>query len=891
VQRKYALPILIFVLLTVAVFFLIREWRHSQAAWGYIPGNASAVLTSDRMQDSAFVYSDAFIQMKEFPIFQEASESLSLLYWIVRDKPIVDRTLQNKTLTFSFHPRTSGNLGIILYVPLEKETEKNWWKDPNRADIRVLRHTFQNTSIVDINNTQSRPVCSYIITDKYLIVSQYGELIEDVVRQMDNKTELTNLRNEFERTNDAKYSLNLYLKKGIWNDLFFKPLTSQGTLSEFISLFPDMQDYHLIPQEDSRINFMSLGSKKDENYVTEWVEKQKGSAFTNHQYIPQQTALFFRIASRDSAAFRKNFIAWHSDYQHPAWDKLSYHIGKQRQELVNNVGSELILCQIEGNNSISEGKLALIEYSNYDRLRPLLTKLARLANTETNVALDQYQGYDLYSIPIPEFPSGLYGSLFRGFPRTYISYVAPYLVLSNSSQALRNYISDYENNISWKQSPELDSILLNSSEPAQVSLVASPRKVSLRSPSAISNSLFASKIESVVMQCYYNSRQSYPFVSIIPRKRLTSDKVLNRTFLAGQIEWKSGNDTLVAISQRQGVGSAHLLLTDPAHTLVRPNASYDKLSPLAKLDGPLIVNPYRVDFLNIGRPQLVLATPQTLYTLDEDEQGFVTSIPTPSPSGLPIKNLFRIEGGAEGSSRFIILDKKENIYLWERVNATPMKINRYKTFSDVQTPIVSLNQLGSRYLLITQRNGLIYLVKEDGLVKQGFPVDLLTRTQSAFTWSQNEQTAQPELVGVTGYGELVRIDLSGKIVERRQLYRPVSSSTFKTLYDTGNLDWLLVRTSHTKIAILNKLGEELFEIGNILPPYQVQYHYFGVDNRFISISSGGFTSIFDMTGRRLGDKPVRSDLPVQLAYQPSYYKIFVFGHIEDKYQTWTIKIR
>jgi hypothetical protein len=225
------------------------------------------------------------------------------------------------------------------------------------------------------------------------------------------------------------------------------------------------------------------------------------------------------------------------------------------------------------------------------------------------------------------------------------------------------------------------------------------------------------------------------------------------------------------------------------------------------------------------------------------------------------------------------------------VGTVPRKVNRFRKYSDIQSPVVSLNQPGNRSLLVTQRNGLIFLLKEDGLLRTGFPVDLLTRTESAFTWSQNAETGQPELEGVTSYGELVRIDLSGKIIERRQLYRPEASSRFKTLFDQNSLDWLLVRTSNTKVAILSKEGNELFAIGNILPPYTVQYHFFGVDNRFISISSGGYTSLFDMTGKRLGDRPIVSDLPVKLAYQPSYYKIFVFGRNEKKYQTWTIKIR
>jgi uncharacterized protein YfiM (DUF2279 family) len=888
VLRKYALPILVLLLLAVAVFFLLRG--RSQAAWHFIPPDASAVVTSDRIQDSSFVLTEAAVDVKGFPLVNQAAESLSLLLWITRDIPIYDRTLLNKTITYSYHQRTSAGFGVIVYIPLENETEKQWWATPNRPDIRVLRHTFQNTTITDINDSGSKPVCSYIIKDNYLILSQYGDLIEDVVRHADEPLSKYRLQNQFEKSDDSGYSLNLYLNRSVWGNLILNSLSPQSTLAEFLKLFPTTQDYHLLPDTPSRIEFESLGSETGDNYMTEWLDGQPGKAFGRHQYISQQTSLFFRIASRDSLAFKKKFMNWHSDYESPAWDKMSYFVGDEREDLVTSVGAELILCQVEGTNSISDGKLALIEYANYDKLRPLLTKLARLATPESNISLDKYQGYDLYSIPIPELPAGLYGPLFKGFPRTFVSYVAPYLVLSNSSQVLRNYISDYENRITWQQSPELDSVLLHGDEGsdiAQIALVASPRKVN----SASITGLFSSKIESIVYECVFSGSKAYPRLSLLPKKRRTSGKVLNRTFLSAEIPWEFGNDTLVAIAQDPVSGAAQLLLTDQNNTLVRPEADFEKIKNISALDGPLIDTPLKVDFLNIGRQQLIMATENSLYAIDVDDQGVVTPFRVGIPSDQPIRHLIRIEGGREGSSRFVVIDAAENMFLWEKVNATPTKINRSKNFTSIQKPVVSLNQMGTRFLIVTQRNGLIYLINDQGTVRPGFPVDMLTRIESAFAWTQNATTAQPELVGVSTYGELLRVDISGKIMERRQLYRPEISTHFRTLFDSNALDWLLVRSSDTRVSILDKEGTELFQIGNISPSSTLQYHYFGVDNRFISINSGGYTSIFDLSGRRLGDKPIPSEVPVKLSYQPSYYKIFIFGRSGGKYQAWTIKIR
>ncbi|GHB81349.1 hypothetical protein [Persicitalea jodogahamensis] len=885
--KKLAIPVLIVAILAVATYFLMRDGR-SLAAWKYIPANASAVITSNRLQDSTFLVTESAINVKQFPLVNEAGGSLSLLLWITPDERVFERTLRKKNLTYSYHPRTSSGFGLILYVPLANEMEVNWWSKPNRQDVRVLRHSYQGESITDINDLNSKPVCSYIIKDNYLIVSQYGDLIEDVVRRTSESVSQFPLEAEFQKADDSGYGMNLYLKSTIWKNLLSNSLSSQPAISEYYKLLPALQDFHLVENNDSRAIFESGGGKTGTSYLNEILNGQKGKAFRSHRFISQKTSMFYRIASGDSLDFKENFEDWHDDQSSPAWDKLKYHIGNERQVLVNNVGSELILCQIEGNNSITDGKIALIEYSNYEKLKGVLTKLARLSTNESNVSLDKYQGYDLFSVPIAELPAALYGPMFGGFPRSYITYVAPYLVLSNSSQGLRNYISDFENRITWQQSPELDSIFISRQLPAQVSMVASLRKMGTTSNAG---GIFSDNVESILFESVLDGRIVVPKISILPKKRRTSGKVLNRTFLAGEIEWAEGNQGLIAISQNQDAGASQLLLTDEKHQLLRPNPGYDKTLPITLLDGPLVDAPLRVDFLNIGRQQLILATANSLYAIDEDDNGLVTPIRIGIPSGQDISRLIRIEGGSEGSSRFVVIDAAENIFLWESAGKVPIKINRFKSFSGLKLPLVSLNQLGSRSLIVTQDNGLIYLIKEDGSIRPGFPVDMLTRISSAFSWSQNAATGQPELVGVSTLGELLRADLGGKVLERRQLYRPESSSRFSTLFDQNSLDWLLLRISNTKAAILDQNGSELFEIENIAPNSVLQYHYFGVDNRFISISSGGYTSIFDLTGRRLGDKPIPSDLPVRISYQPSYYKIFIFAREAGKYKAWTIKIR
>jgi 3-hydroxymyristoyl/3-hydroxydecanoyl-(acyl carrier protein) dehydratase len=894
VSKKLINAILLAAFLALAGYFLFNWYRGSSAAWKYIPSNAVVVITSEHLQDSSYTATDALIDLKRLPLLDIASDNLSLLNLIAPDAARLHAFLKDKAITYSYHPRTSTEWGVIMYIPLAGGDKPAWLDSPRRGDVRVLHHNFQNQKITDVSDVRSRPLFSYLIKDNYLAVSYYGDLIEDVVRASSLSIESFQLRYRFAKIPDSDFGTSIYLKSDAWKSIV--PLANEGsTLKEFAKAFPDFQDYHIEKTEDkTNLNLTSSGSKTPDHYFNSWLQDSPGSPFTGHKHISQQTSFFYRLAVSDEANFKKEFVKWHKKNNSEPWNKLNYYIGKESNLLVDNLGSELVLCQLEENNSINDGKILLARFSNYDKLRPVLQKLARLSNKEMNVSSDQFQGYDIYSVDIPELPVGLYGPMFTGFQRSYITYVAPYLVISNNAQVLQNYIVDYENQLTWKQSPEFDSVLINDKSEAQLSLIVNLRKAQSRSASTAGKSYgdLTSKIESAVIQCHFEGNTAYPEISLIPKKRQTLEKVLNRTFLNIDIEMPVIYDTELAALQNPVDGSSEILLTDIEHNLLRTdNLKTGKTETITKLDGPIVTTAYKVDFLNIGRQQRIFATSNAVYAIDEDDSTTFIKFSKTIPSVAPISALYLVDGGEDGSNRFVIRTSAQELFLWESVNKPIRKLNRSVRFENIQAPVVTLNQIGNRGFIVTEKNGKIYLLGENGAVKPGFPVDILARTESPFTWAQNTETGQPELVGVSASGDLIRINLSGKITSRRQLLRPEPGSTFRIVFDRNSLDWILARSSASRASIITKEGNELFTIKDIKPNSEIQYHFFGVDNRFITIRSGNYTTLFDMTGRRLGDKAIPSEMPVKLTYQPGYYKLLIFSRSEKKIQVWSIKLR
>jgi hypothetical protein len=894
VSKKLIIIILLAAVLALAGYFLFNWYRGSSAAWKYIPSNAVVVISSEHLQDSSYTATEAGLDLKRLPLLDIASDNLSLLNLISPDAAKLHQFLKGKAISYSFHPRTSTEWGVILYIPAGDAAESAWLKSPTQTNVRVLHHNFQDQKITDVSDNKSHPLFSYMIKNGFLVVSYYGDLIEDVVRTSSLNIESFQLRFRFAKIPDSEYGTSMYLRTEAWKSVV--PLASEtSTLTEFVKCFPAFQDYHIDKTDrKNSLNLISTGSAMPGYYLTSWIGANPGVPFGGHKHISQQTSFFYRLALKDQTTFKKQFLKWHNKAKTDAWTKVNYYIGKESDLFLDNLGSELILCQLEENNSINDGKILLAGYSNYDKLRPTLQKLARLSAKELNVSSDQFQGYDIYSIDIAELPEGLFGAMFKGFPRTYITYIAPYMVMSNNAQVLQNYIVDYENQLTWKQSPEFDSVLIGAQSNAQLSMVVNLRKAQSRSSNNFTKSYgdLTAKMESALVQCRYDVIDVYPSITLTPKRRQTPAKVLNRTFLNIDIEWPVIYDAGLAALQNPLDGSSEILLTDANYNLLRTNdLKTGKTESIAKLNGPIVTSAYKVDFLNIGRQQRVFATSDQVYAIDEDDSTTIIRFSKSLPSASPITSLFLIDGGDDGSNRFIIKNADQELFIWESASKPIRRLSRSAKFEGIQSPVVTLNQIGNRGFIVTQRNGKIFLLSDNGSVKSGFPVDILTRTESAFTWTQNLATGQPELVGVSASGELIRISLDGKITSRRQLLRPEPGSTFKVVFDRNSLDWILVRSSSSRASIITKDGIELFTIKDVKPGSIIQYHFFGVDNRFITIGSGNYSTIFDMSGKRLGDKAIPSEMPIQLTYQPGYYKLLIFSRSEKKIQVWSIKLR
>lgn len=214
-SKKYIFAILLAAVIAAAGYFLFQYSRGSAAAWKFIPSSALVVITSEHLQDSLYVATDANLDLKRLPLLDVASDNLSLLNLFTKDQKRLNNFLKNKAVSYSYHPRTSTEWGVIMYIPVANEDEAKWLSKPQNPGVRALHHNFQDHRITDIIDTNSRPLFSYLVEDHYLIVSYYGDLIEDAVRASSLNIESFQLKSNFSNINDSDYGTSIYL--GLWH--------------------------------------------------------------------------------------------------------------------------------------------------------------------------------------------------------------------------------------------------------------------------------------------------------------------------------------------------------------------------------------------------------------------------------------------------------------------------------------------------------------------------------------------------------------------------------------------------------------------------------------------------------------------------------------------------
>ncbi len=846
--------------------------------------------------------------MREVPLLDLAARQIDLFRSLSDDSTRADQLLKGCSISYALQKTSSGRLTYLVFLPLEAFQSYGWLEGPTSSKVRVTSHIHNGQKIYDVTNPNSEPLFAYTFFNNFLVSCTSGDVLEDWIRFATSTLRATSV-SRFENVKQDGSELSIYLDNVLLSEVLRKDdlANPNAGLLHFLSFLPQTEALHLDKFFSTKNpTFTSKGKKvKIEGYL-EALNNQKASPLKSTFFIPNNTAVMYRLGFDDGVSFvrklRPQLNNISSDSVNQARKKLLTLLGNARLDsFYRSINRELILCQLEPNNVLIKGQVLLQQVHPKNGLEGFFRRLSVLFNNDKGTPYEPFQGGYVYKINWFELPSVLFGGLFKGFPKCYVAFHKNFVVYANDSQVLKDYLIDLEYQRTWANSAVHNAFLEKTLSASNFTLAVSPRKSKDYMGAGFMNELFQNlnydiseqlPFDQLIFQSAYKNERAYSSLTFGRLNKATTAKTLNKVFLQQEQPLESAPAEGMYTVRNYPSGLEKIVVVTPSHELQNPFAE-DQKRKIIQLDAPMVGDIYSVDFLSIGRLQYVFATEKSLNVIDEDDQQrYMALPPVRLPVGRTIRSFQRLESGIEGSFRFLVIDTAGFLYLWNSPSQPPVVLNRSRPFTDLLLPIHEVEYQGKRHFLFTQATGQVGLISETGVVPEPYKLELKTTFSGPFFGVFMPESGTTNLIGVSKYGELFEITLAGNVTKKVQLFRSDPTSFFRAKAALNNRDWILFRESETQFAVLEKNGKELFSAkGLIADQKQVQYHFLSSEVKFLSVKSGNFTTLYDLKGNQIGDKPFPSEIPVRVSLVEGYNKLLIYSYANKKLQTWSLKLR
>ena len=352
-----------------------------------------------------------------------------------------------------------------------------------------------------------------------------------------------------------------------------------------------------------------------------------------------------------------------------------------------------------------------------------------------------------------------------------------------------------------------------------------------------------------------------------------SRAVLNKLLLRKRTEF---NAALIAAPIMVGSlsdSTAQFYAQNNANEFVLVTGKGEKIAQ-SQTDGPARSNALAVDFLNNGRLQYLFMTDKTLYVADgrQNRTGSTVSLTgIPLPAGIDPTYLIRPRGNKQRNIVALVAHTDGQVYGIDRQKRAFVRLMNAPKKAPLLLPFQVIPTPKGMDILAMQPNGTLNYWFENGTQHPRFPIRIERRTDDEpdvrFVGPALLLPGQQTIQTIADEGQLLSILPNGLITKRTQLYRPVRQGVFRLLPDQEQTTYLLLRTTDTEVAVLSQQGERRFEVRALLSGRNtVRYHRLGAGVDLISVQSGGFSTLYDLNGKVVGDRPIPGNFPVSLQF-------------------------
>ncbi|RLD23071.1 MAG: hypothetical protein DRI71_06270 [Bacteroidetes bacterium] len=822
--------------------------------------------------------------IEKISAISSAGEIITVLDSIIIKKRALGNVLKSNPTLISLHVTGNESSGLMFYLPtgmgskafLEEVLQKY-----TGSAVEYKSRIYDGLSIHELVAGEHQLI--FINHKDYVILSTVGYLVEDVVRNLNNDLTDNFLINNSNLTKVPKLdddAGNLYLN-GLQLSAFYNTLLPalnphDGELAK--SVFMDLSL--------SKQGFLMSGflfEDKQSDFATIFEDQEAGSPATL-RLVPDNAAQVMSINISDVKS-------WYSKWIN------KFDVGTtngsqpkaQKDNFINNILGDITLITFNSNNKEKQEKLLLVKLADKEGMMNVLNKQAEdiVSKNQDTVYFEQFAGHKIGLIEQDEFVKGILGKPFAGFASTYFMLYDDYLVLSTSSEQIKKWLTDIENDMVWGRSVRRRSFIDDSMGETSFALI-------FNNPWSWSLALEGLNLKH--QQWWQENEQplkqfglaSFQFTNL--DNRFYTE--VNLIYQPQQVE--TGRQQLNDISLSL---LSNNLIRKPKLVKNHKNNLWevflqDSTNKISLLDDKgeilwqevfpdaITSNIYQLDFYKNRKLQYLFATDSAIYIVDRNGSnigGFPIHF-----SEFQVKQLYLIDYDHSKNYRILISDNSGNLRMFNKQMKQLDGWNPLPFNSTLSDQIFHVRVRGKDRIVVAQQNGNVDLRNRRGEAQPGFPVDLEFNIINPIHFAVGSTFESARFTTISKEGMLVKFDLNGKLYAQRQLDQKTSSSVFTLIKDGVQNDYVIARQNLNRLAILNKGGEVIFE-----KDYQsnskkeVQYYSLGVDKQLYIIRDveTGKLYLYNKSGTLINTENLFSDYPISVIYRKSQSMCYIYTSV------------
>lgn len=864
-------------LLLVGVYFSYRYFSKAEKfdPLQLVPGSAGLVY---EVNDPLNVYgsltsSEIWQGLRTIEEIKQADNALQLFDSLIQSENRLERSLVSSRSLASIHVTGNESSGLMIYLPTGPGTSDILGKvlqDMGDGKLSKQTRVYNDYTIYELGAGSLK--VSYILYDNYIIISTYGFLIEDVVR---------NINSSFKNGLFVKHA-NLYALPKMGDDAGNLYLNGEQLTPLSNTLLPPLSN---IKQTLSTSGYLDVSVVSSKLFFSGFYfdKNQQGfvSLFKNQEAgKPESVNLVSENAAEVMLINVSDIAQWYS-----AWSKAFKVKHDFNNSPIQYLKGDMALATFY-NNAAKNDKLLIARLADREGAVNYLNRKAEAIATSKNdtVYYERYAELDIGLIEEEEFVASFMGAPYQGFAVTYFTVYDNYLVMATTAERIKRWLEDIEVDLIWDRSVDKSEFIEeNLSETSFALIYVNPWAWSLLRNSFNENTadrwfnneeqikqfgLMSFQFTNLDNRYYSEFKLEYNPQQVYVAQQELSDELL--TQMTGRLITKpklvrnhNNNEWEVLMQDSSTFLS---LLDDQGELLWTDSLGYDITTDI-----------YQVDFYKNRKLQYLFATDTLLHIIDRN--GVQVEEFPQSLGDTDVKDLFLIDYDKSRNYRFLVSDNSGNLFMRNMNGEVLDGWNPLALNSEISDQVFHVRVRGKDRIVIGLTNGTVQVLNRRAEMQPGFPIDLEFNLGGPLHFKTGSTFESSRFTAVSSEGILVEFDLNGREYARRQVGEASSSANYKMIIDKSRNDLVIARQDINRLTIMKQDGtpilEKDFDTDNNL---DVQYYYFGVDKRLYIVRDTvtGRIYLYNKTGTLVNEGTLFSDYPVSVVYRKKQSKCYIY---------------